>query len=77
MALSEDRRKIEQLRARFDDSIMAIDGVESIGVGLNEKGETCLVIGVSVPAEQVRSRLPEEIFQAPVEIIDIGEVSAQ
>ncbi len=70
-------QKIEQMRARFDDTIMAIDGVESIAIGLNEKGEPCLMLGTSVPVEQIRARLPKEIFEIPVEISYIGRISAQ
>lgn len=75
--LKKDMQKIEQMRAKFDDSIMAIDGVESISIGLNEQGEACLMLGISVPIEKIRGKLPKEIFKIPVKIIDIGKIKAQ
>jgi len=75
--LNQDIQDIEQLRARFDDLIMAIDGVESVGIGLNEQGKACLMLGTSLPVEQVRAKLPKEIFKVPVEITYIGKISAQ
>lgn len=75
--MNQDIQDIEQLRARFDDLIMAIDGVESVGIGLNEQGKACLMLGTSLPVEQVRAKLPKEIFKVPVEITYIGKISAQ
>jgi len=75
--LNEDMRKIEQIRAKFDDVIMAIDGIESISIGLDKQGKACLMLGASVPVEQVRAKLPNEIFKIPVQIIYIGQISAQ
>ena len=75
--LKEDVQKIDQIRAKFDDLIMAIDGVESISIGLTEQGKTCLMLGASVPVEKIRDKLPKEIFKIPVKIIYIGKVKAQ
>jgi len=75
--LKEEMRQIEQVRAKYDDQILATDGVESVSVGLNEQGEACLMLGTSLPVEQVRARLPKDIFKVPVKITYIGEISAQ
>lgn len=75
--MNQDIRDIEQLRARFDDLIMAIDGVESVSIGLNEQDKACLMLVTSVPVEQVRAKLPKEIFKIPVKITYIGKISAQ
>lgn len=75
--LKEEIQKIEQMRAKFDDMIMAIDGVESVSIGLNEQGKVCLMLGTSVPVEQVQAKLPKEILEMPVEISYIGKISAQ
>jgi len=75
--LKEERETIEQVRAKFDDEIMATEGIESISTGLNEKGEVCLMLNTSAPVEQVQAKLPKEIFKIPVEITYIGKISAQ
>ena len=75
--MNQDIREIEQARAKFDDLIMAIDGVESVSIGLNEQGRACLMLGTSVPVEQVRAKLPKEILEIPVEIAYIGKISTQ
>ncbi|HHH48927.1 MAG TPA: hypothetical protein ENK51_08585 [Gammaproteobacteria bacterium] len=75
--MKKEVQKIEQIRASLDGAVMAIEGVESIAIGQNEKGEPCLMIGTSLPVEQVRARLPKEVFEVPVDIFYIGEISAQ
>jgi hypothetical protein len=64
--MAPDSESIEQLRAEFAPRLMAIDGVESVTVGTCEDGSPCLVIGTSVPIDEVRDRLPEELAEQPI-----------
>ncbi|MCF6210756.1 MAG: hypothetical protein L3K24_08830 [Gammaproteobacteria bacterium] len=75
--LKKDTREIERMRAKFDSTIMAIKGVESISIGLNEQDKACLMLGTSIPVEQVRAKLPREIFNIPISIVYIGKIGAQ
>lgn len=76
-SMNTDKQSIENIRAKHDSEIMSVEGVVSVGTGLGKDGQPCLVIGTSVPVEEVRARLPEEIFEVCVEITHVGEIKAQ
>ncbi len=75
--MNEAQQAIETMRGRFDQQIMATEGVVSVGTGLSEDGQPCLVIGTSGPVDAVRARLPQEIFDVCVEIRHVGDIEAQ
>lgn len=75
--MDETQQAIEAMRGRFDQQIMATDGVVSVGTGLSQDGRPCLMIGTSAKPEDVRSRLPEDIFEVCVEITHVGDIEAQ
>jgi len=75
--LDSDYQAIEQLRASHESSLLEIEGVVSVATGLCESGKPCLMIGTSVPADQVRAQLPEELAETEVEIKYVGELRIQ
>ena len=71
-----DMQKVENIRVQFESRIMGIEGVVGVGTGLcNDK--PCLKIYTSVPTQQVRSKLPEEIIEIDVDFEYVGEIKAE
>ncbi len=66
--MDADIQKIEELRNKHESSILTIDGVESISVGLCTNGNPCLQIGTSIPVNQIRPKLPMELIENNVEL---------
>ncbi len=56
---------------------MAIDGVNSVSIGIGKNGNPCLRIGTFKPAEQVLAKLPKGVLQVEVEIYYTDEIYAQ
>ena len=74
--MGSDMQKIENIRVQFEACIMGIEGVEGIGAGLCI-GKPCLKIYTSVPTQQVRSKLPEELGKIDVDLEYVGEIEAE
>lgn len=75
--MNEAQQAVETMRGRFDQQIMATEGVVSVGTGLSEDGQPCLLIGTSRPVDEVKAGLPQEIFDVCVEIKHVGDIEAQ
>jgi len=75
--MEADLQAIENMRAQYESRLMAIKGVVSVSTGIGKTGKPCLKIGTSVPVEQVRTKLPEDLFQVEVELEYLGEIRAQ
>ncbi|WDN89552.1 hypothetical protein BuS5_02520 [Desulfosarcina sp. BuS5] len=68
---------IEKIRAKYDTQLMAINGVNSVSLGIGKNGNPCLKISTFKPAEQVRAKLPKDVLQVEVEIYCTDEIYAQ
>lgn len=75
--MEPDLQKIENLRNVYESTILSVSGVESVSVGLCDNDKPCLQIGISVPADQVRSRLPTELLDVDLKLHYIGKIKAQ
>ena len=75
--MSNEFEAIDDMRAILEPKIMATEGVVMVSIGIGKDGKYCLKIGTSVPPDDVRSRLPQELFQVPVEIEYVGKIEAQ
>ncbi len=70
------KHDIEQIRVRHEADIIAIPGVVGVGTGICKSGNECLKIYISVPGDQVRLQLPEELNQIEFELEFVGEIRA-
>jgi hypothetical protein len=68
-------KTIEQVQQEHTDAWMAIDGVEGTAIGLSE-GKPCIKILASVPAEQIRAKIPSIVEGYPVVIEQTGRFHA-
>lgn len=75
--METELNKIENLRAEYDSLLMSIKGVVFVSTGLGKTGRPCLQIGTSLPIEQIRPKLPKELFQVDVVLKYIGEIHSQ
>ncbi|HKI56113.1 MAG TPA: hypothetical protein VKB31_03085 [Trueperaceae bacterium] len=67
---------IEALRARYEEELMAIEGVVGVGTTIDEEGAPWLRILTSQPVDAVRERLPDEVREHAV-VVYVGEIEAQ
>lgn len=72
-----EQESIANIRAKYEQVLMDINGVVLVSDGLSKSGRPCLKIGTSVPVEEIRSEIPEELFEIEVELEYIGDIRAQ
>ena len=77
MIVEIEQQTIENIRIKYESQIMTTEGVVFVGNGLNKNGKPYLKIGTSVPIEDVRSALPDELFKIEVKLEFVGEIKAQ
>jgi uncharacterized protein YpmB len=67
---------IQETKARHADALMANPGVISVGIGLDEKGKECIVVGVEQEDVKIRQALPEELDGYEVRVQVVGKIKA-
>lgn len=72
-----DLQKIENLRNLHESTILSINGVESVSIGLCDNGKPCLQIGISVSVDQIQTKLPADLSDIKVKLHYIDKVEAQ
>ncbi len=72
--LSPEYQDLERLRAKIEADLMKVEGVVMVATGICGDGKPCLKVGTSVPVEQVRPNLPQELAEARVELEYVGEI---
>jgi hypothetical protein len=65
---------VEQVKDEHEQELMAIDGVEGVGVGQGKIGNEAII--VYVRDEGARKRIPRTIAGYPVETIVTGVIDA-
>ena len=67
---------IQETKARHTDALMAKPGVISVGIGLDEKGEECIVVGLDRDDVTIRQALPDELDGYEVRVQVVGRIKA-
>jgi hypothetical protein len=71
---SETSSAVEQVRQSHEHELMAIDGVEGVGVGRDSIGNDAII--VYLRTDDVRDRVPRSIDGYPVETKVTGIIDA-
>ncbi|HET6976032.1 MAG TPA: hypothetical protein VFI24_06905 [Pyrinomonadaceae bacterium] len=66
---------IENVKQNHEDRLMAIEGVEGVGLGRNSIGDDAII--VYLRSEDVKGRIPSDIDGHPVETKVTGIIEAQ
>lgn len=56
---------------------MAMSGVVSVGIGLDEDGNPAIVIGIESESRLNELSLPEELESFPIKVQVVGTIRAQ
>ncbi|MBI3969808.1 MAG: hypothetical protein HY332_00845 [Chloroflexi bacterium] len=62
----------DEIRERYEERWMAIDGVEGVAVGIDERtGKPALDVYVSRKTEEIRQQIPAEVDDYPVRLVPV------
>jgi len=70
-----EKRTIEQVQEAYTDKWMQIPGVQGTGIGLFED-KPCIKVFSSVPAEELKDKIPSVVEGYPVIIEKTGTFRA-
>lgn len=68
---------IQEAKAKHESRLMAMPGVVTVGIGLDDQGDTVIVVGLDRPRPESLEMLPKALEGYPVHIRIIGPVKAQ
>ena len=71
------KTSIQDVRSRHEAELMATPGVVSVGIGLDEDGETVIVVGIDRNRAETQARLPQTIEGYRVRVEVTGTIKAQ
>lgn len=66
---------LARVRMRAEERLMALEGVVSVGVGLDDDGREAIVVGIAT-AESVVA-VPHDVDGVPVVVREVGEMRAE
>jgi hypothetical protein len=73
-ASSESPTAIQNVKDSHEQELLAIDGVEGVGIGRNNIGDDAIICYLR--SEDVKQRIPRNIGGYPVETIVTGIIDA-
>jgi hypothetical protein len=68
---------IQKVKAKHEGQLMATWGVVSVGIGLDQKGQPAIIIGVESQDKLNKMILPETLDGYPVNVQIMGTIRAQ
>jgi hypothetical protein len=68
---------IQDVKKQHETRLLKLQGVVSVGIGLDEKGRRAIVIGLDGANPDIAARLPETLDGYPVTIKIVGPIKAQ
>jgi len=68
---------INSVKTKHEPGLMAKPGVVSVGIGLDDKGQSAIIIGVESQDKLNKLTLPEALDGYPVKVQITGTIRAQ
>ena len=68
---------IKDVKSRHEASLLQLPGVVSVGVGLDEKGNQAIIVGLTSRDPDTESKIPPRLEGYPVVIRIVGKIKAQ
>jgi hypothetical protein len=68
---------IQEVKKLHEHRLLALPGVVSVGIGLDEKGQSAIIIGLDSPNPETETKLPTELEGYLVAVRITGPLKAQ
>ena len=67
---------ISEIKKQNESSLLAISGVVSVGIGLNDKGQKTIMVGVRSEDAARQAKIPNQLEGHPVTVNVVGTIRA-
>ncbi len=68
---------IQDVKAQHEAELMAMNGVVSVGIGLDDDGNEVIVVGIDADRPSIRAQVPRTVEGYPVRVEVVGRLRAQ
>ena len=68
---------IKEVKAKYEKKLMALSGVVSVGIGLDEGKKPIIIVGLDQPNPETEARARDLMTGHPFRVQVIGEIKAQ
>ena len=79
-ALGDDLRmspSIQEVKKQNEARFFTLNGVVSVGIGLDPKGNQAIIVGLDKPNPETEAKIPASVEGYPVVIQIVGAMKAQ
>lgn len=68
---------IQDVKSQHESELMAVPGVVSVGIGMDDDGNHVIVVGVDRERPEIQTQVPKAVEGYPVRIEIVGKMKAQ
>ncbi len=68
---------IQDAKAQHEAELMAMNGVVSVGIGLDDNGNEVIVVGITEDQQSIRAQVPRTVEGYAVRVEVVGRLRAQ
>jgi hypothetical protein len=68
---------IREVKKIHESRLLSLPGVVSVGIGLDKKGRSAIIIGMDSPNPETETKLPAELDGYPVVVRITGPIKTQ
>lgn len=72
-----EKKSIKDIKEEHEARLMAMPGVVSVGLGLDDAGSPAVIIGIESEGYADTLILPRELYNYPVKFMVMGSIKAQ
>lgn len=68
--------ELNAIKRQYEKKWLKIKGVQGIGIGLTQTGKVGLIVSVEKINPELRKQIPEKVKGYPVELKEVGTLTA-
>ena len=68
---------IQEVKKQHETRLLGLPGVVSVGIGLDQNGQTAIIIGLDGSNPDIEAELPATLDGYPVSVKNVGPIKAQ
>ena len=68
---------IKEVKTQHETRLLQLPGVVSVGIGLDENGQSAIIVGLDKPNPETKAQMPEKLEGYPVVVRVVGPIKAQ
>ncbi len=68
---------IQEVKKQHEERLLGLPGVVSVGIGLDQNGQSAIIIGLDGSNPDIEAQLPDHLEGYTVVLKDVGSIKTQ